>query len=246
MSLIPLLTARLHADRVDVPIHVAAGRHAYQPDRRVRVGPLLIAAGLPAVMIAGLATWRLETQRVVAPPLRGYTIEVDPLDRPKPKPVERTKPASPETTITTPRAPIAPTSDDAPTATLDDAPAVVPFDPGPGTGATELESRIEPPAPPTPILVRATRDPRHAASFQPDYPARELRDGIEGTVTVRVLIGADGRVGTVELVRTDSPGFYAATERHARARWRFRPATRDGVPVEEWQTLTVRFTIDAG
>ena len=247
MSLIPLLTARLHAGTERAPAYVAAGRHGYRPDPGVRFGPLLVAVGVPALMVAGLATWQLETRVVTLPPLVGTLIEVTPLDPPSDKPVERTKTAAPEPHITTPRPPIAPPTDDAPKAQVEDRghfPST--FDPGPGATTQEPAGTIEPVETLTPVLVQATRDPRHAAAFQPDYPARELRDGVEGTVTVRVLIGTDGRVRAVELVRTDAPGYFAATERHARARWRFRPATRDGVPMEEWQTLTVRFTIDAG
>jgi periplasmic protein TonB len=71
-----------------------------------------------------------------------------------------------------------------------------------------------------------------------------LRLEIEGSVTVRVLIGTDGRVRQVQVVRATDPEFAKATERQALRAWRFKPATRDGVPVEDWQTLTVRFDIN--
>ncbi|WP_260581590.1 energy transducer TonB [Sphingopyxis sp. PET50] len=63
---------------------------------------------------------------------------------------------------------------------------------------------------------------------------------------VRVLIGTDGRVKQVELVSTDSPGFFEATKRRALAKWRFKPATRGGVPEESWKEMTVRFEIRNG
>ena len=32
---------------------------------------------------------------------------------------------------------------------------------------------------------------------------------------------------------------------HALAKWRFKPATRGGVPEESWKIMTVRFTLDS-
>jgi len=105
-----------------------------------------------------------------------------------------------------------------------------------GTGVT-----IDPPKS-APVMVDAAPDPR--ARFQPDYPASERRSGIEGVVVVRVLIGADGRVKAVQQVRAASDAFLEATRKQALARWRFTPATHDGVPVESWRTMTVRFRLE--
>jgi protein TonB len=63
---------------------------------------------------------------------------------------------------------------------------------------------------------------------------------------IRVTVGPDGRVKSAEKVRATTDAFYEATERHARARWRFRPATVDGRPVEARKTLTVEFRLDDG
>ncbi len=59
-----------------------------------------------------------------------------------------------------------------------------------------------------------------------------------------MLIGTDGRVKRAERVSAASDAFWAATERRALDKWRFRPATRDGVPVEAWRTMTVRFELE--
>ena len=112
-----------------------------------------------------------------------------------------------------------------------------PVDPGPPARPVD--------PPPAPKLVFAELDPRYAGAFQPDYPASEQRREIEGVAKVRVLIGTDGRVKAVELVSTDSPGFFAETKRRALAKWRFTPATRGGVAEESWKTMTVRFEIRA-
>jgi protein TonB len=121
-------------------------------------------------------------------------------------------------------------------------PVVPSFDPpvGPSGAGTVV---MDPPATPPPVLVSAEIDSRYAASFQPDYPGSELRQEKEGVVKVRVLIGVDGRIKAVEQVSSPTPGFFDATRRHALAKWRFRPATRDGIPVESWKVMTVRFQI---
>lgn len=99
------------------------------------------------------------------------------------------------------------------------------------------------PATPEPVLTEAAIDPR--ASFQPDYPPRLARQDVEGSTVVRVLIGADGRVKAIEMVSATDPEFFEATKKQALRHWRFKPATRDGVPVESWRTLTVRFELKA-
>jgi periplasmic protein TonB len=107
---------------------------------------------------------------------------------------------------------------------------------------------IDPPKPidpPPPVLTTARPDPRAASRLQPPYPSNLQRAGIEGVAVVRILIGTDGHVKQVELVRTDDPGFFSATAEQARRYWLFRPATRDGSPVESWQTMTVRFRMEA-
>jgi protein TonB len=97
---------------------------------------------------------------------------------------------------------------------------------------------------PDPVFVTATMEPGAANRFQPDYPPALLRADIEGWATVRILIGADGRVQQVEKVSATEPAFFDATERQALRYWRFKAATRDGVRVESWRTLTVRFKVE--
>lgn len=134
-------------------------------------------------------------------------------------------PVAPDPKIETmPQAPLAP-------------PPALPPAPGLGDAGTVIT-----PAQP-PVIVGAQVDPRYAGLLQPPYPAEEIRAGREGRVVLKVLIGADGRVHQVERVSAASDAFFAATERQALAKWRFTPATRDGVAIEQWQTMTVRFVM---
>ncbi|MES2055607.1 MAG: TonB family protein [Pseudomonadota bacterium] len=111
----------------------------------------------------------------------------------------------------------------------------------PGTGVTGTVT-FDPPH--VAVLTGAVRDPRYAGVFQPTYPAGERRAGNEGRVTVRVLIGTDGRVKRVEKVSAASDAFFEVTERQALSKWRFKPAMRDGVAQESWQTLSVSFVLN--
>lgn len=117
---------------------------------------------------------------------------------------------------------------------------VTPLPPGP-VGPIGGGAALDPPRPP--VMVAPSIDPRYADSLQPPYPASELRAETQGNVTVRVLVGVDGRVKAIEILKSPSEGLAHATRRHALARWRFKPATRDGIPVEDWKTMTLRFQI---
>ena len=76
------------------------------------------------------------------------------------------------------------------------------------------------------------------------YPAL-LRDaGVEGTGTVRFVLGAGGvpEPGTLRTVNTSHPDFGPAAERVA-TRMRFSPALRAGAPVRVYVTIPISFTL---
>lgn len=102
------------------------------------------------------------------------------------------------------------------------------------------------PIPPVhnPVLLGPQLDPRYVDAFQPGYPSDERLAGHEGRVVVRVLIGTDGRVKEVQQVSAASGAFFEATRKQALAKWRFKPGTSDGVAVETWHTMAVRFVLD--
>ncbi len=120
-------------------------------------------------------------------------------------------------------------------------------DPGPLAGAGGGEGlgggidiiEIEPVKDPVIVGPRFTgRNP------QPPYPPAMQRMNIEGAVTVRVLVGIDGRPLRIEAVKVDQDAFFAATRDWAMKKWVFAPATRDGVAFQEWRTMTVRFEMN--
>ncbi len=85
-----------------------------------------------------------------------------------------------------------------------------------GTGGDDFTETVrELSKPPLPIFKAAFRDPQFARDFQPEYPVGKLRLEIEGSVTVRVLVGTDGRVRQVQIIRATDPDFARATEKQA-------------------------------
>jgi protein TonB len=244
MTLIPLISSIMTAPETTIApagTPTVLPRNSYGSDHGRHPVAALLAVGLPAALVVAVA---LSPMVVVTPPLfESEPWETITLPKPVTPEADKAKPQerqSSEPDFTASESPFEPQTPDAPAGDPER-----PYTPsaGTGTGPTVL---ADPPAPPlAPKLVLAELDPRYAGAFQPDYPASEQRREIEGVAKVRVLIGTDGRVKAVELVSTDSPGFFAETKRRALTKWRFTPATRGGVAEESWKTMTVRFEIRA-
>ena len=206
-------------------------------------GSMALALGVTALPIVGLVMG-LQIKYVIdnPPVLRTYPVRETPPPPPDPQP--KPKPSTPRNeTIYTPPLP---TPLPVPQKPLDLTLQPPPLPPGGDTIGTAPDPT--PPAPPTPVakpvMVDAFVDPRYAGLLQPPYPPEEQRAGNSGRVVLRVLIGADGRVKQVVKVSAASDAFYAAAERQALGKWRFKPATKDGVPVEQWKVMSLRFELN--
>ena len=66
----------------------------------------------------------------------------------------------------------------------------------------------------------------------PEYPARQLIQGVEGWVRVRFTITATGSVRDASVVAAEPRGAFDAAALAAIARWRYNPRIVDGVAVE--------------
>jgi TonB family protein len=85
---------------------------------------------------------------------------------------------------------------------------------------TARETGLAPVAPPVPHR-----------KVDPKYVASAASDRVEGKVQLACVIGKDGHVSTVELVRGLDDRLNQTAE-EALAKWEFEPATRHGEPVE--------------
>jgi TonB family protein len=99
---------------------------------------------------------------------------------------------------------------------------------GPGGGPFRPGTGIDPPR-----VVREVR---------PTYTADARRRGIEGDVTLEVVVSREGRVTSIRTVRGLGAGL---DERAAEAvrQWRFTPARRQGAPVDVVVEVSVEFTL---
>jgi protein TonB len=240
MTLIPLISTIMAApEATTAPAAAAAplSRNSYGSDARHHPVAALLAVGLPVALVVAVALSPMiaETMPKTAP-MVGTLIRLPKPPPPPPEPTPDAKPVPRTASATDTVKPVVETMPTSGNRVVEGPviPDIIPVDPGPPA---------KPVDPPLPKLVFADLDPRFAGAFQPDYPAREQRGGIEGIAKVRVLIGTDGRVKAVELVSADSQGFFEETKRRALAKWRFKPATRGGVPEESWKVMTVRFEI---
>jgi protein TonB len=240
MSLIPMLLARARAASTQTA--GPAGRHGYNPGHRHQPLAASLAFAVPAaIFVAYLLNPQILPPETIDDTFTVVNTRALPPPPPPPDPTVKPQPNPQQSVITAPTPPFTPPI--APANPVDPQPPIGPvtFDPGP------VGPALDPPAPPKPVAepVRtlAALDKRFADRFQPSYPGRELREEVEGKAKVRVLVGTDGRVKAVEDMGATSPGFFAETKQQALNKWRFKPATLDGTPVESWFTITVSFEL---
>jgi TonB family protein len=76
----------------------------------------------------------------------------------------------------------------------------------------------------------------------PRYPATARRANIQGAVVVRGIVRRDGTIDNLEVIK-DLPYGLGDEARRAVSRWRFRPATYRGEPIDVYYTVTVNFKL---
>ena len=75
---------------------------------------------------------------------------------------------------------------------------------------------------------------------QPRYTSAASKAGIDGTVTISLVVGEDGVPRDLRIVRSLDPGLDQNALDAVRS-WRFRPAQKDGQPVAVYSTIEVSF-----
>lgn len=84
--------------------------------------------------------------------------------------------------------------------------------------------------------------PEAITKVDPAYPQDLMHDRVEGTVVLYAVIHADGSVGEVKVLE----GFDDRLNENARKaleQWRFRPGTKDGMPVDIEAVVRVPFKV---
>jgi protein TonB len=109
----------------------------------------------------------------------------------------------------------------------------------------------QPPAPPAPAAPVSKAEPVRTSAVvnsanceKPEYPSASRRMEEEGTVSLRFLIGPDGKVIQSEIEK--SSGFKRLDEaaRAGLSRCQFRPATVDGKPEQAWASMKYTWRLE--
>lgn len=86
--------------------------------------------------------------------------------------------------------------------------------------------------------------PQVSTRVNPEYPFQAREKGIEGFVAVKVLVGKDGDVRQVNVLKARPEGVFDTAVRKALADWRFKPGEVGGEPVTAWVTTTLYFRLN--
>jgi TonB family protein len=93
-------------------------------------------------------------------------------------------------------------------------------------------------------LSGVDRPPRRTSGAPPRVPSWARRAHLEGKVTLRFIVTAEGTVAEINVRRIEGDERFGREAMRALATWRFEPATRRGRPVACWCFQTVNFTLD--
>jgi len=87
------------------------------------------------------------------------------------------------------------------------------------------------------------RQPEVLVKTNPDYTEEARKGRVEGTVMLSIVIHSDGTVGNIQVVRGLGYGLDESAIRAVMTKWRFRPATSNGRPIDYPATVEVNFAL---
>jgi protein TonB len=133
--------------------------------------------------------------------------------------------------------------------------------PPPVNAIAAVSNTPQPVAPPSPLPVQMTAPPAPPAPppappvqtaavisasscEKPEYPSASKRLEEEGTVQLKFLVGADGKV--IESAVEKSSGFRRLDEaaRAGLSKCQFKPATVDGKPQQSWASMKYTWRLE--
>jgi TonB family protein len=79
--------------------------------------------------------------------------------------------------------------------------------------------------------------------IEPDYPPKELKEGIEGNVTVELFVNEQGRVEAATVLSAVGPRSFQDASLDAVRQFMFQPPTEDGRPQSMWIKFRIKFRI---
>ena len=115
--------------------------------------------------------------------------------------------------------------------------------------APKPEEKITPPSIPEKTVEKSapTVDADKYADYlknpKPAYPMGPYREGIEGTVWLRVQVLEDGSVGSVELAQTSGNAELDQSALTTVKKWHFKPAVQGGVTSTQFIRIPITFKL---
>lgn len=225
-----------------VETHYAFAPAYGQPNLRQRAPAAVIAFGAVALLFSALVWMNVHPHRQAQQRIVALDMKLDqpppPRQQPKPQETKADLPtipvAAPQPIVESPAPPIAPVV--LSPAHTTPAPAAVEAPPTP------------PAAPPAPPKVTGPAEggdmsTRMISFTAPTYPLDSRRMREEGTVTLSLLLGVDGRVSEISV--SGSSGFARLDKAALEAvrKWRWAPVMRNGEPVMVRGTVKIPFLI---
>lgn len=121
--------------------------------------------------------------------------------------------------------------------------------PAPTSTAPAITQPTAPPAaapaaPPTPAIRTGAVIQAGAHCAKPDYPSASRRMEEEGTVTLKFLIGVDGKVIQADIEKTSGFNRLDEAARNALSKCQFRPGTVDGKPEQSWASIKYTWRLE--
>ncbi len=160
-------------------------------------------------------------------------------DKPQPRQALPAPPKAPQPVPAKPPQP-SPPSPPVPVVTTPSANAVTvaPSPPAPAAPAPTA------PAAPAAQPVRTAAVVNAAQCEKPEYPSASRRLEEEGTVSLRFLVGVDGKVMQSEIEKSSGYRRLDEAARAGLAKCQFRPATVDGKPEQAWASMRYTWRLE--
>jgi len=86
-------------------------------------------------------------------------------------------------------------------------------------------------------------DPRLIKIVKPDYPDKAMREGIEGSVTLQIVIDEEGNVIEATVISSEPIEEFGPPALEVVLHYKFSPALKDGKPVKVRMEYTVKFVL---
>jgi periplasmic protein TonB len=208
-------------------------------DRRWLMHGFVIALALHAVVLIARVPIERDPVRIEPPPEEAMQVQFLQPPPPPPPPPPPEKPPEPKPQVERiPQPILEPEPEPIPEPPPPPPPPDIPVSPQlPPTLVPPGPPPQGPPAPPQPVRVSPGEAPGLIKRVEPDYPRVAQATRVEGLVVLDAIIGTDGSVREVTVLRSAHPLLdQAAIE--AVSQWRYSPPPADVI-----LTVTVNFTL---